>query len=714
MCFMKKVIKLNNIYLNLTFSLTDTLRSTKKFKSKFYRSRNQCSTPIQSSTYNTYQNKLNNKKKSKIQKNLGSAFDTQVSSNISNISKKSNYSHLNSSDSSTGINYQFNKFENSIIAGSHLSKKKIIKKNINTVSSTVNNGIKNRKVVSYKSKRHCIKKKEKSLSKESHSNWYRKVMNIIGDKETHSSKNLHNNEHRNEEIKTDQSLENHCFKSDTLVHDLKNVTIKPLEQQLSLTSFNLNNESFQSFKSIENSPLRNEFAHDLVSNCIISNKSNIVEDQINDMSQSHILTDYNTSDSYCNSLYQTFYEVDENKVIESIRSPNTIYTSFVGEESLCDKPKAVDCKPSQQNKIESSLSSIIKQNTLPSDSSCNLDLNSSIESCADSLDIKLVNILERCRIPNVYPNFNQSSLPVTNIDHKFNKQQSVCRESNSKSFMLQDVTNKFSNISLINEITHNDQSISNISRNSSSDSQSSHLGLEQNTVIYKQNCTDEFSKENVDNQNWFFDEKNIVPLITPNKCSLKEDSLKDNHLYESISSLTEEDITSDSTLNNYTKNTRIQDNSLIDLIDVSPIKYVQNATIKDQTTTSSNSSENLPITSKINAPRQKRYGTRFLNNFDVIEESFDINEFEVNNSSQKYVDHSQSKQFQQNIPAGFRLEPGKKWRRSIVIVRNFIDGHLDQTANFSQNITKGRKWSSTVDEVLRQQSLGNICLIYTI
>ncbi|XP_025421593.1 myb-like protein D [Sipha flava] len=633
------------------------LRSTKKLKKKFNRSKSQCSTPLQSSTFNTHQNKLNNRKKSKIQKKLVNVFDAQLSSNNY---KKSNL-QLNSS-SSIGINDRWNQFEQSIqIAGSRglpSSNKQKSKKYTYALNSIVNNGKKNRKVVLNKSKRHCIKKK-KSSSKEKHSDWYQKVMDIIGIKKNYSFNNLHNKDHKNEEIKTDKSLENHCSKSAT---PLKSMNNKPLEQQILSTSSSpkLNNKSFQLLKHIEDIEDINEV--------------------INKSQQSYELhDDDDTSDSYCNSLYDTYYEVNENKIIESIRSSSDVCTSdsIVSDEPFYGKIKTIDNKSPQQN--TSPLNSI--------NISCNLNLNCSIDSCADSLDIKLVNILERCEVPNV--------------DHKFNNQQSVCSESNSKSFILQDVMNRFSDISIKNEITNHDhsldKSIPNILSNSSA-LQSSYFS-EQDTVIYKQNCTNDLSIENPSNSNWFFDES--VPLITPSKHSSKENSLKNDIMYDSISLSKSKDITSDFILNDHIQKTQIQENSLID---ISPIKYEQNTTIEDWTNTSCNSFNDLKEINTMNAFRRKRYGTRFQNNFNVIEESFDENEIEIKNSTQKYIDLSQSTQYQQNIQ-GFRLEPGKKWRRSIIIVRNFIDGNLDQTVNFSQNITRGRKWISTVDEVLRQQAI---------
>lgn len=549
------------------------------------------------------------------------------------------------------INDKHNQFEQSIqIAGSYglpSSNTQIIKKNMHTINPTFNEDKKNHRIVLNKSKRHSLKKKKKCSSKDISSNWYLKVMKIIDNVETHSSNNLHSNEHSDEEIKIDESSENLYSKS--LSYELKNVTNKSSEQQMATTSAcsNLNNKSSQPLKSIENSTSIIECPRDSVSNCNTSNKSIIVDvedikDEVIDKSKSYILANDITLDSYCNSLYETCYEV----------------------ESLHDKPNAVYNKSPQQNLFEmsvlSSSSTHIKLNPLP--------LN----------------------------NFNQSSLlSVTNIDHKFNDQQSGCCESNSKSVMLEDVTNKFSDISISNEITHYAQSLENsvlnISRNSSSVSQSSYY-LEQDTVIQKKNCIDEHSKENLSNQNWIFDEKNIVSLITPSKYFLKDDSLKNDDMFGHISCINSEDIT----LNNHTKMTQTPENSLINLIDVSPIKNEINSTIEDDINTFSNVS------------RRKRYGTRFQTNFDVVEESFDDNE--IQSFSPKYVNQSQSTPFQQDTQ-GFRLEPGKKWRRSIIIVRNFVDGQLDQTANNSQNITRGRKWISTVDEVLRQQSIGNICLI---
>lgn len=656
------------------YSITDVLRSNKKLKKKFIRSKSQCSTPLQSSTFNTNQNKLNNSKKSKIKKKLVNVFDDQFSSNIY---KKSSCSQLSSS-LSMGINDKYNQFEQSIqIAGSHglsLSNKQISKKYTYALNSIGHDGKKNRKVVLNISKRHCIKKK-KSSSKEKHSNWYQKVMDIIGVKENHSSNNLHN-----KEFKTDESLDYYCSKS---VTPLKNVNNKPLEQQILRTSSSpkLNNKSFQPLEHIED-------IKDIKNEVIIK-------------SQSYMLYD-DSSNSYCNSLYDTCYEVDENKVIESIRSSNDVCKSdsIVGDESIYGKTKNVENKSPQQNQckiLSSSNTTHIKQNTKPLNSinmSCNLDINYSIESCADSLDIKLVNILERCEIPNV--------------DQTFNNQQSVFSESNSKSLILRDVTNKLSDILIKNEITNYDQSldksIPNILCNNSSVLHSSYC-FEQDTVIYKQNPTDDQSIENASNPKWFFDEN--MSFITPTKHSLRENSLKDDVMYDSMSLSKNKDITF--TLNNDVEKTQTQENSLIDFVDLSPIKCEQNTTIEDLANTFSNSFNDLKKTSK--TPRRKRYGTRFQNNFNVIEESFDENVIEVKNSTQKYIDVSQSTQHQQNVQ-GFRLEPGKKWRRSIIIVRSFIDGNLDHTANVSQNITKGRKWMSTVDEVLRQQSLGN-CLIYT-
>lgn len=419
------------------------------------------------------------------------------------------------------------------------------------------------------------------------------------------------------------------------------------------------------------------------------NKEHIIEEIVTLEDNSENLSDSN------NSLYVSCYQTDENEAIKNTGSP--IIVNVTEDNKALHNPKSIDYKLSQLNQSDESLpvNNLVQMTknsneVLSLNSSYNLDLNYSSGFCADSLDNRLSNILTRNIRANadIHANLNQISLISI---------EDVCHQHNDSAFVpdseceIVTITNTLSDIKIDNRTEQNDQFIieeielnelgqsfylpidkskleDDINSNESSSISQSSSSSEQNcTVICLHNCADVDPKENNSNSNnKLLKDKHIKSLENCSEYFSCKENLKNN---DDIKLSKDKIVDSNQNLSVLTDETNITD---------------------------------------ISKSRQKRYASRFQNNFkfDTIDDSTN----EVYNPTQRYQDHSESIWFQQNTP-GFHLEPGKKWRRSIIIVRNFIDRNLDQSTNSTQNITKGRKWNSTVDDVLRQQSISNDCII---
>lgn len=419
------------------------------------------------------------------------------------------------------------------------------------------------------------------------------------------------------------------------------------------------------------------------------NKEHIIEEIVTLEDNSENLTDSN------NSLYVSCYQIDENKVIKNTGSPNIVNVTE-GNKSAHNS-KSDDYKLSQLNESDEPLSvnnsgqmTKINNESLSLNSSYNLNLNNSSGFCPDSLDNRLSDILIRNIKSNTHACSNQTSLvSIEGVSLQHKDSQFM---PNSECEILT-VTNAFSDIKIDNKTEQNDQFIieeielnelgqsfhfpidksnygDNINSNESSSISQTSSSSEQNcTVICLQNCADINPKENSNSNNVLLNDENIIFLENCSQYSSCEENLK------------------------YNDDIKLSKDCVVD--------SNQNLSILTDETNITNILE----TSK---SRRKRYASRFQNDFKL--ETIDESTNEVYNSTQRYQDHSESIWFQQNTQ-GFHLEPGKKWRRSIVIVRNFIDQNFDLTTNLTQSITKGRKWNSTVDDVLRQQFISNNCII---
>lgn len=325
-----------------------------------------------------------------------------------------------------------------------------------------------------------------------------------------------------------------------------------------------------------------------------------------------------------------------------------------------------------------------------------------------------------------------SDLSIKNICCQSNNIQSICSTSNSESQSLVNITNKLSDITIENKMLSNDRfsiskSILNqsdkstlghsvISNNSSSNIHSSSSSEQDTVIYYTKNSTNISSKENIDSNNLSLSEENVESYGNINS-SDNQNNVSDQTLlttvYENSVSNTRscypdifqfKDNANTKLFNSDDSCVSIQEkfqsndettslyNQIEDISAITPFKFDEQTILGDQKKISSSIFETSNLNVSQNVSRRKRYAGRFQNKFnlDSMEKSICENNIEVKNS----------------MPS-FRLEPGKKYRRSILIVRNFIGGGLDQTTSFAENTSKGRNWNFTVDDVLRQQSISN-------
>lgn len=663
--------------------------SIKKLKTKRILLQEQCSTPLQKSMIFGYVNKFNSispkkRKKIKSKRNLVHAVNTL---NSSELSLNQENSQVNSSNILMNINDEYNNpFDQSVQISSWKYP------SLNKYSQ---NSISNNQLLNSSSSLLKVKKKKNPSPKDKNSNWYHKVMNIFGDEETIALEKSRNHDTLilKEHVESSSDLE------PVLTHETKQ--LKPLEQQKqSLPLSNLNNISFQSLKHFNKSSSGKENRSILslnrskpyAKNSIIT-IDNIKERTIEEsqQNQSYVLFDKYVSNHSKpeNDLCESYSVLDESKENENCRLPNIDDTSVnnLNDEPYVNNPNNEDYKLFQPNQYETPSSCMnttsIIQNKVKSflNNSYSLSQDYSKMSSADHLDFRLLDVFDRI------DNNKHSSCPQNNktilisfnenIVHSSDDYQIVCCSPNSESQELLDITSKFSDI-IINTIEHCDKSIKeenlsgefdhtifmshdtsnhkhDISNNSILQSSSS---LEQDTVIYKQNCTDVVcNKENADDD--LLLNENSIELKTSSICYSKEDILKYN--------------------DKLCRHTNLSNNKCIDS---------EKINTKNQINISNSVSNDLLENNESNLsvimPR-RRYAARFQN-LDTIVESTQLDTIlpEQNTSI-------------------FHLEPGKKWRRSISIVRSFMDRNMDQ----SINLTKGRKWANTVDDILRHQYISN-------
>lgn len=714
--------------------------------------RDQCSTPFQRTifTHGKQLNNISSIKKKKKNKSKINFICTLNDPYTPTLSKKPEYSCLNSSNLKVKEVKKYNQLEESVlISGSHclLPSKKQQNSKHKSIQSTIGNS--HRKHHTRVLKKPCKSssyKKNKFFnnSKEKNSNWYKDVMTIFNEEKV---------------INLEKSLEKDNFESVIINYKTNNVLTKPLENlKESSPSLNVNNKLLQPTKYTNKSSSEDD--HDSIVDFNKSKKHNsyknnivkIKDKTIIEKSKPDELYDEDSSNLFNDSLYVSCYELTKDKVTEHIESPkipciNSINV-FVNGKLLVDKSSITNSKSPQQNQISSYKNSLLN-------SLCN-NMN---ESCTNSLNIKSLNILEQ-NTSNKSSNFNQSlhTSINENLSLRSSSNESVKTAYKSNSQIFLDVIEKFSDITIDDKVERYDE-LSNISLNKSSFNNSvsnnsslilhSSSASKLDTIIYKQNHSNVFFKDNSDylslnkkdvdflkapcvrysiNNNLKCDDmyndtnssNNKIIILNKDNNVLCNNSQNEIFNFSSsyITITTKEKLPSNcnetSGLSNESKNI------YSDFEDISCIKYEEQTTTDDLTNMYNNTfDEKFEETTNAqnfsqNISRRKRYAERFQNiNINSVEEyDHQDSNVEIQNSTHKYLDYTQSISSHQNV-SSFRLEPGKKWRRSILIVRNYIDGNLDQTIDFASNAAKGRKWISTVDDVLRQQSISKF-LLYSI
>lgn len=694
------------IYLYV-FSVTPS--SEKKTKNFNFPKKVICSTPLHRSPsfaygkkYNTYSStNLKKKNTSKTNRNLGHAFNISYSLEVI---KTPDYSYLNGPSLSSRMNDEHKLIDKSVLlSGCNLlppSNIKLVLKNKSTKNATYGyNQLETEKYhksnLKKPSESHVrINKKKNSTSKKKESNWCKNTMDILQKKIPSTSKELSNINHDiiEEITNLEKSLGNYNYETKNL---------STLEQQNKSPYPDLiSNTSFQYINNINKSSSEEDYSS--------------ATDLTKDGPRSY---DTDKSKLSNNSLYVSC----SNHFDENTKSPKTDYITIMNISA--NSQISVDAHTEVNNK----LSELVCDNPCMLDNDVEFNrsffnLDNSNKSPIDVLDIELLNkSVQNMNNKSNISVYNENSFESVNLSCD----NSVCSASDSESVYLLDITNKLFDVT-----------------------------IDQHATIYKTNLTD--SKENIDNL-FLNEENNDVLLERSETCSLQHNDIYqesnisynrsiilnqllntssfemskyfDNTICRSDSSQLDISVKSKSINSDYSSIVnqkpdefnsdqsslfnQLKDDS-IDFDNISFIKSNENTQYKDQANNLDNiSDDNLAsITSNLSqSARRKRYAFRFsscINN--IIKESDDENQIDVQNSTKTYLNYTQSIMPQKNVPL-LRLEPGKKWRRSMIIVRNFIDGNLDQTSHFTENIFKHRKWSSTVYDILQQQSIGNVSKI---
>lgn len=670
----------------------------KKRKNQLILSKEQCSTPLQRSVLFISKHKSNkgSSKKKKMKKKLNK--HNMVFPDVSKyaeLSKKIDYSHLNnSSGSTTGLNNKYGAFDQSVqISGSHFLKppsfnKKLGLKDDCFQGESFNDCDKFLKPVlsTTNTSSSIIKKRITSCStkEKNNSGWFNKLFNVLCDEKANFLDKSFNESHSEENITAlEKSMTNSSFESVIICNEAKTLE----QQRQTSSSLSTKNESFQSIKNVNQNSTIKEDSYSVL-NVTKSNKCNFDVESAKD---SKVLHD----DSSCTSF---------------TKSSNNNIT--VDDEYI-------------QNRVE----------LLPLNNSCGLAEDDLIESITDHLDTENLSTLQQSK--------NIGSDTVVNFDHTFfsavenisvqSNNTSASNTSNSKLENTVNVTNISSNISICDEFVEqnvlkkSDESLClsfdksklkyNTDSNRSHSTTQSLSSSDEDTVIYNTKCPDICSKENTIPNSSFLNEIDIE-LNSPNKYSKKDivrlntsddddknsfilrETVSDYASYCSSPKFFDRKCHPNSLHFNHSSEVKVQpeyqsksqfeevENTVIEFDNLSAINYEESkdtCILKNISNTFCNTLETSDLNVFKNVTQRRRYANRFQNSFEKS-----VYEDEV----------------QQNIKK-FHLEPSKKWRRSIIIVRSFFDGYLDQTTN---DATKGRKWISTVDDVLRRQSISKICL----
>lgn len=709
---------------NIILFFTGTPTSEKKTKNFHFPKKVICSTPLQTTpsfacgkTFNTYSStNLKKKNISKTNRNLGHAFNISYSLEVI---KTPDYSHLSGPSLSSRINYEHRLINKSVLlSGCNLLpplNKKLVLKNKFTKNETYGyNQLEAEKYhksnLKKPSKSHIRIKKKKNSTKTKESNWCKNTMDILQKKIPSPSKELFNINHDiiDEITNLEKSLVDYNHESITALCDTKNLSTSEQQNKSPYPDL-ISNTSFQYIKNTNKSSSE----EDCSSATDFTNDGAIRWSQSNDADKSKLSN---------NSLYVSCsYHLDE-----STESPKSDYMTIINVSA--NSQISVDTHTGVNNKLSELVCDnppCMLKNDVEFNRSClNLDNLNKSPINFDLVDesVQNINRSNMC----VY---NENSFQSVNLSYD----SSVCPASDSESVCLLDITNKLSDVK-----------------------------IDQHASIYKTNFTE--SKENIDNV-FLIEENNDVSLETSFKHPSEICSVQHNDIYRESNISSNNSIILNQFLNNsslemskYLDNTIYHSDSSLLNVNVKSKSIISDdssivnqipdelnsdqsslfSQLKDDSTDFDNkpliefnedtqyghkannlndiSYDNLgSITPNLSqSTRRKRYAFRFsscINN--IIEESDDENQIDVQNSTKTHLNYTQSILPQKNVPL-LRLEPGKKWRRSMLIARNFIDGNLDSTSYFTGNIFKNRKWSSTLDDIMQQQSIGNVSKILLI
>lgn len=630
--------------------------SIKKLKNKFILSKEQCSTPLQKSMLFAYGNKFNSisskkRKKTKLKKNLPHTINTL---NSPKLPLQIEQSHLNNSNISSKIDFEYNNlFDDSVqISSSHFPPSKN-KYSENSRSNKSSNRV-------------CrLKKKTNPNSKEKNSNWYQKVMNIFCDEESNLEKS------RNQDVITTEEHISMCSFEPVLTYET--IKLDPIEQQKqSLPLSNLNNLPFQSLQYFSKSSPGKDNHNMLSLDCSLSNRENSVitidnikELTIEESQPSQTCTLYYKDLSKCANLsYESCYQLDKSKAIEDNKLSNVNYASVnsLNDKAFVNNPNNEDYKLLQLNKCRTP--SLCKNSTRLIQSMVKKEYSSNSLSqnfSADQLDFRLLNILDRIdnNKQGEYAQNNQTSLiPFEeNVGLQSDNEQSNCSSLDSESQILLDVTAKFSDIIIDDTIGQCEKSIKKES-----------LFCELDHTLDISLDTSNHKHEIISNGS----------SMLQSSSSLEQDTVIYKKTCTDVLHIKE---------NADYNNLLLNDKSTELKTDVTTIKCEEKTNTENQMNISDSVSNDILEINESNLSvtmsRRKRYASRFQG-LDVIEESSQLETIMTEENT-----------------TVFHLEPGKKWRRSISIVRSFMDRNMNESLNF----TKGRKWAYTVDDVLRRQSI---------
>lgn len=622
---------------------------------------NQSSTPFKSNKISSKKNK----KKSKLKKKSNFVYTLDHESQITKHSKKCSPTTINSN---LKVKEKYDLFEKSTLLSSHsvpyMSNIKKNKKNQNQNSMNL--------------KRKCNK------NVKTPSSWLTKTQNYF--LETRSPKNILNN------------------------HSL--VLTKPFE----LKEKELPNEEPIQSTKYKNTHSSKEEEEDPVS-AIDVNKS--IELNSYDCNIIEV-----NSKSFENEEFYSISEEDTSK-LSNIFCKNNIDVS-VNNQPCIDIPTITSCNLPVLVQYSSTPTHNNTENVVQNNiefSTINNSYSNINKSCLDSFDT-----MSPSKENNKYKQIESNKLNCVNfITYQRSEVENNCLQPKNNKFddcasdsqILLDDTSMISNITINDQINKCNQS-SNVSpdefttdNNFSNDSHQTYTSSssEQDTVInnQKSSCNILNNLCNANFSNLSMDKKSIRPefsinyhdpMISEQDCSW----IPDHCQSDSEKSETNYIDTSSCLLSHF-------ENRKTMFKDVSCVEYAEQSIIEKQTLMCNNTfDDKLEKTNASNFSntnlRRKRYASRFdqsikLNSYKDFKNE---NNFEFQNSTHRYQDCSQSVLSQHNT-TGFCLQPGKKWRRSISIVRNYINGQLDQTTNFTANTAKGRKWCSTVDNLLQLQHI---------